>query len=116
MASKTEKEKYYTFLFAIGEEGREIFNIWSWPKVKNERGEDTDEDEITVDALFKKFEDYCIPKRNLIIERRKFVMRSQQIGENIDTFVTELQNLSSNCDFGDILNGMLTYRIVQGIR
>ena len=66
IASKSEKEKYSTFLFVIGEEGREIFNIWSWPKGKDEEGQDTDEDEITVDALFQKFEDYCIPKCNLI--------------------------------------------------
>ena len=72
--------------------------------------------EITVDALFKKFEDYCIPKRNLIIEPRKFFTRSQQIGESIETYVTELKNLSSICDFGGILDGMLTYRIVEGIR
>ena len=32
MSSKTEKEKYSTFLYLIGEEGREIFNTWTWPK------------------------------------------------------------------------------------
>ena len=92
MASKSEKEKYSTFLFIIGE-GREIFNTLSWPKVKDEEGEDTDEDEINVDALFQKFEDYCIPKCNLIVERRNFFTRSQQIGESIETYVTELKNL-----------------------
>jgi hypothetical protein len=67
MAKKIEKEKYSFFLFSIGEAGREIFNIWIWPKVKNDKNEPTDEDEITVAALFKKFEDYCKPKRNLIV-------------------------------------------------
>ena len=72
LAKKTEKEKYSFFLFLICEAGREIFNTWVWPKVVDEEGEPTDEDEITVAALFKKFEDYCNPKQNLIVERHKF--------------------------------------------
>ena len=75
MSKKTEKEKYSFFLFSIGEAGREIFNTWIWPKVVNDEGEPTDEDDITIAALFKKFEDYCKPKRNLIVERYKFNTR-----------------------------------------
>ena len=69
-----------------------------------------------MDALFQKFEDYYIPKCNLIIERRNFFTRSPHISEIIDTYVTELKHLASICEFGDILDGMLTYRIVEGIR
>ena len=32
------------------------------------------------------------------------------------THVTELKNLASTCEFGDIFDGMLTYRVVEGIR
>ena len=91
MASKSEKEKCSTFLFVIEEEGREIFNTSSWPEVKEEEREDTNEDEITMDALVQKLEDYCIPKCNLIFDRRKFFTRSKQIGESIETYCT-LQN------------------------
>ena len=66
MAKKIEKQKYSFFLFSIGEAGREIFNTWIWPKVVDDKGELTDEDEITEAALFKKFDDYCKPKRNLM--------------------------------------------------
>ena len=58
MSKKTEKEKYSFFLFWMGEADREIFNTWVWPKVTSEGGQPTEEDDITVAALFKKFEDY----------------------------------------------------------
>ena len=88
MSKKTEKEKYSFFLFSIGEAGREIFNTWIWPKVVNDEGEPTDEDDITIAALFKKFEDYCKPKRNLIVERYKFNTRRQNPGESVDHYIT----------------------------
>ena len=99
MAKKTEKEIYSFFLFSIGETGREIFNTWVWPKVVGDDGEPTDDgsrfiQEIMVAALFKKFEDYCNPKRNLIVERHKFNIRRQNPGESVDHYITELETLA----------------------
>jgi hypothetical protein len=91
MAKKTEKEKYSVFLFSIGEAGRELFNTWIWPKVVDDKNEPTDEDDITVAALFKKFEDYCKPKRNLIVEQHKFNTRRQNPGEPVDPYITDLK-------------------------
>ena len=45
-------------------------------------GVETEEDDTTVKALFQKFEDYCLPKKNLIVERR-FFTRNQQHDEII---------------------------------
>ena len=104
MSKKTEKEKYSFFLFSIGEAGREIFNTWIWPKVVNDEGEPTDEDDITIAALFKKFEDYCKPKRNLIVERYKFNTRRQNPGESVDHYITELKTLAASCEYGDLIN------------
>ena len=63
MTAKSEKEKYSTFLLAIGEGGRDIFGTWTWEKVRNEAGAVTKEDDITVKGLFQKFEAHCIPKK-----------------------------------------------------
>ena len=57
MLKKTQKEKYSFFLFSISEAGQEIFNTWIWPKVLNYEGKPADKDDITIAALFKKFED-----------------------------------------------------------
>ena len=75
----------------------------------------TDVDDITVKLLMEKFEEYCLPKKNLVIERRKFFTRKQRPDESIDAFITELKNLSSTCEFQDVRDGLIVYKIVDGI-
>ena len=116
MKGKTEEEKYSVFLFLIGEQGRDVFNTMQWEKKRDEEGNPTDEDEITVKQLFQKFEEYCLPKKNLVVERRKFFWRNQQDDETFDQYMTELKNLASTCEFGELHDGLLTYKIVDGIR
>ena len=81
MRGKTEKEKYSMFLFLIGEQGRDIFNTIEWDKKLDAQGDQTEEDDITVKKVFKTFEDYCLPKKNLVVERRKFFWKNQHDDE-----------------------------------
>ena len=114
--NRTEKEKYSTFLFLIGDQGREIFNTWRWNKILDANEQPTNEDDITTKALFEKFEEYCLPKRNVIVERRKFFWRNQSSDKSIDQYSTELKNLATGCEFENLLDGMLLYKIVDGIK
>ena len=41
--------------------------------------------------------------------------KSQQPEEIIDGYITELRNLSSTCEFQDIRNGLMLYRLIDGI-
>ena len=49
------------------------------------------------------------------MERRKFFWRNQQDDETFDQYMTELKNLASTCEFGELHDGLLTYKIVDGI-
>ena len=69
------------FLFLIGEQGRDIFNTIEWDKKLDAQGDQTEEDDITVKKVFKTFEDYCLPKKNLVMERRKFFWKNQHDDE-----------------------------------
>ena len=69
------------FLFLIGEQGRDIFNTIEWDKKVDAQGDQTEEDDITVKKLFKRFEDYCLSKKNLVVERRKFFWKNQHDDE-----------------------------------
>ena len=115
MSEKTEKQQYSTFLLVIGERGREIFSTFTWSR-KARDGVETEENDITVKALFQKFEDYCLPKKNFIVERRRFFTRNQQHDETIDAYFTQLRKLSSTCEFGDIKEGLILYKLVDGIQ
>ena len=69
-----------------------------------------------VKALFQKFEGYCLPQKNLIVERRRFFTRSQQHDETIDVYTTQLRNLSFTCELEDVKEGLILYKLVDGIQ
>ncbi|GBM94531.1 hypothetical protein AVEN_193015-1 [Araneus ventricosus] len=62
------------------------------------------------------FTNYCIPRRNVVFERFKFFSCSQQEGQQVDNYLTELKTLASTCDFGDQEEGLIRDRVVLGIR
>ena len=112
---KTEEENYSVFLFIIGEKGREIFNTWTCEKKLDQNNQPTDENDITINLLMEKFEAYCLPKKNLVTERRKSFTRTQQPEKAIDGYIRELRNLSSTCEFQDIRDGLILCKGVDGI-
>ena len=69
-----------------------------------------------VKTLFQKFEDYCLPRKNMIVERRRFFTRNRQHDETIDAYITQLRNLSSTCEFEDAKEGLILYKLVDGIQ
>ena len=67
-------------------------------------------------ALFPKFEDYCLPKNNLIVEEGDF---SQEIftttwwkNRRIHHTIAELVIY----EFGDVKEGLILYKVVDGIQ
>ena len=60
MSGKPEPKNCKAFLYVIGKEGREIFNTFVFPE--------EEKDKIT--PLLAKFDNYCIPKKNVTMERQ----------------------------------------------
>ncbi len=48
-------------------------------------------------------------------ERHKFNTRMQQRGESIQSYVSDLKNKASTCEFGDLKDEMIKDRLVCGI-
>lgn len=68
------------------------------------------------DKVLKAFEDYATPRWNVVVERYLFNSRCQEEGEHFDTYVTELNKLVLNCEFGDQMDSVLRDRNVLGIQ
>ena len=62
------------------------------------------------------FESHFIVKRNIIFERAKFNLRSQQEGESVETFITDLHCLADHCEFGILKDELIRDRIVVGLK
>ncbi|KAJ8033383.1 hypothetical protein HOLleu_23606 [Holothuria leucospilota] len=104
---KDAKLQSYLFLHVIGEQGLDVYNSFKF---------DNEIDRHNVTALKAKFEAYCAPRKNITYERHKFSSRVQQEGETIDQYVTDLRNLSTTCEFGDLKDSLIGDKIVCGLR
>ena len=68
-----------------------------------------------IEVLFAKFDEYCEPRKNIIMERYKFNTRVQRNDETADQYVTELKLLAKNCEFGILESELIRDRVVYGI-
>lgn len=105
LTTKTNDQKVAILLNAIGEEGVEIYNTFKF---------ETDTDKDNLEKVLSEFEKYTSPKKNVVYERYKFYMRSQQEGELFDHFLTDIKILSKSCEFMDQTDSMIRDRIVLG--
>lgn len=68
------------------------------------------------ECLKKKFRELCSPQINLTMERHKFFTRSQNQGEPIESYVTDLRIKAKTCNFGTLQEELIKDRLVCGIK
>ncbi len=95
-----------TLIYVMG--GKEANKIFKTLKF-GENDKDTD-----YDTLVKKFDEYFVPKKNIIHERSLFQERAQRPGETVEEFVRDLQTLITNCEY-DHADDMVRDRFVVGL-
>lgn len=103
---KSEKERIDMLCYMMGEKAEEILSQ-VMPTINAT---------TTYEAVKEKFTSYFAPKKNVVFERYKFNLRSQQLEETVDSFVTSLYTLAETCDFGNLKDELIRDRIVIGIR
>ena len=97
MVFKREKIKIATFIWLIGEQGAVIYNTLfpndgSQTSMLGEvRGADGVTIQTSLDEVLKKFDDYCLPQKNVAMKSFKFNMISQREKQTINEFETELR-------------------------
>ena len=71
--------------------------------------------EIEYADLLKLMKEHVTPKPTVMVEHFRFHFRSQQPGETVTAFVSELRRLSEHCKFEDFREEILRDRLVCGI-
>ncbi|CAC5393322.1 unnamed protein product [Mytilus coruscus] len=104
MGEKTEKEQCRAVLYVIGLEGREIYKTFNFGENEADK----------LEVLLKKFEDYCIPKKNVTVIRHRFNTRVQNPSESIDQYLTDLKLIAKNCELEHLKDGLIRDRTVCG--
>ena len=104
--AKEEATKSAILLHVAGPEALEVYNTFTW---------EAEADKKKVKKIMDKFESYCTPRKNVVWERHVFNCRSQQPGETIDQYATDLRCKAKTCEFGTLTDSLIRDRIIYGI-
>ena len=87
----------------LGTEGQRLF--YTFPNA----------DTLTYDESVKGLKAHFQATVNVVAERYRFRSRAQLNGEPIDTWVAQLRELSSNCEFGSMKDEMIRDQLVEKV-
>lgn len=102
LSKKSDEEKIDILLYIMGEESEQV--VIQFPQAPK-----------TFNEMLEAFENYFIPRRNVIFERFKFNSRQQLPGESVDSFITSLHSLAEHCEYGALKEDLIRDRIVVGM-
>jgi transposase InsO family protein len=92
-------------IYAMGSEAENILKSFVFEQ---------EDDKKDYAIVLKKYDDYFVPKKNVIHERARFHLRGQGHGESVEAFVRNLHEIADHCDFGD-KSEQIRDRLVIGI-
>ena len=91
LATKLDKEEearqVATLLAVIRKEANKVFHTLTFSSPDEAK---------KIEPVLRKFEEYCIPRKNTIYERFLFFTRVQRESETIDQYLTELHQVAAN--------------------
>lgn len=103
---KPGKLKVALLLNQMGDQAIDIYNTFTF---------DTEADKHNFEKVINKFDEYCQPRKNIVFDRFRFFSRSQEVGESVDKYVTDLKKMANPCEFGDELSNLIRDRLVLGL-
>lgn len=104
--TETEDNKGYILLNRIGDRALKIYNNFSWRET---------DDKTKCQKILKKFGEYFTPTKNVTYERYLFFTRNKKEDESYDSYVTELRQLASSCEFSTLTDSLIRDRLILGI-
>ena len=106
-AQKEEAIQVALLLHIMGEEAIEVYNSFTWA---------TATDKNKYDNVMKQFEDFCSPKKNVVLEQFNFNKAVQDGNRDFDHFIIKLRTLADTCEYGTLKENLIHDRIVIGIK
>ncbi|KAI5725500.1 hypothetical protein M8J77_016303 [Diaphorina citri] len=105
LLTKSPEEQVCALLYSMGPQAEDIFDSF---------GLSPDDAKIYT-TVVDRFKSYFVPKANVIYERAVFNRRTQQVGEAVETFITDLHKLSQRCNYGPLRDELIRDQIVIGV-
>ena len=93
-------------LNVIGKEGQDMFETFTL----------LDDGQKDIKTVLEEFEARCAPITNVIYERYLFNKRTQEIGESLDHYLTDIIKQADLCKYRNLRDELIRDRLVSGIR
>ena len=106
LVNKNDAMQAATFLHLVGSAAHEVSVTFMF---------DAEEDRKKLEKLKEKFEAYCVPKKNITMERHALLTRRQRAGEPFDDFITDLRSKARHCDLPASTDSLIRDCVVLGI-
>uniref|UniRef100_A0A0A9YGK9 RNA-directed DNA polymerase n=1 Tax=Lygus hesperus TaxID=30085 RepID=A0A0A9YGK9_LYGHE len=106
LEEQSGKKQVDSLIFNLGERAEDIFLSFNLSSYESEN----------YATVIKKFDEYFIPRKNIIFERAKFLRLKQGQNELIETYVTKLHSLASTCEWGELYDEMILLVIVLNMK
>ena len=90
----------------IGKDGQDMFEMFTLTK----------DDKNDIMKVLKEFEGRCVLVSNVIYERYMFNKHSQDSGESLDHYLTEIMKQADLCKYGNLKDELIRDRLVSGIK
>ena len=94
---ETEDIQVSTLIYTLGSEADKIFQTFAFDPPED--GEDHDDPRDSYETVLEKFDNYFIPRRNIIHERALFHQCIQSPSQTIESYVRMLFEQAEHCSF-----------------
>ena len=102
---KPSEVKTSIILNCIGKQGHQIYNNFEFSSVNYE---------MNYDRVMTKFEQFCIPRKDLTLVRYQFLPCPQDEADKFDYFVNKLKTLSHECELKELRDSLIKDMLIIG--
>ena len=107
LSEETDEFRTAKLLTCIGSEALDVYEGLPF-------ADDNERQNVT--TVLKKFEEFCLGEMNETYESYLFYMRSQDVGESVESYIATLRKMAKTCNFGQVEDRLIRDRVVMGIR
>ena len=75
----------------------------------------SEEEQTNYELVKQRFNNHFVARKTKLYERMRFNTRTQQQGESIDQFITDLHTIGKKCEYGPLLEEFVRDRIIAGM-
>lgn len=111
-----QKKKKALLVYNLGAEGRTILKTLSLEVVSTYVRDSDNGDSAVIDeyaSLVKTLDKRFNPKKNVVLERHKFLQRAQLPGESIDDFAAALRTLAISCNYREFRDEIIRDQLIE---